>query len=140
MNLQHLVVEDTVKHYINTGISLRRQIDEHPDDMSIYQMYSRNMKELLTKTIQNHNNIVARTEILVSSSSVTDEDDVTKMKRLFMDKLINKIDYEALCLIIELINRKLDIEEFRGKLNKLCSKEVLDFVDDTMKKIEKMEG
>ena len=140
MNLQHLVVEDTVKHYINTGISLRRQIDEHPDDMSIYQMYSRNMKDLLTKTIQNHNNIVARTEILVSSSSVTDEDDVTKMKRLFMDKLINKIDYEALCLIIELINRKLDIEEFRGKLNKLCSKEVLDFVDDTMKKIEKMEG
>lgn len=136
MNLQHMVVEDTVKHYINTGISLRKQMDEYPDDMSIYQMYSKNMKELLIKTIQNHNNIVARTDILVSSSSVTDEDDVVKMKHLFMDKLINKIDYESLCLIIELISRKLDIEEFREKLNRLCSKEVLDFVDISMKKIE----
>lgn len=132
MNLKHIAVEDIVQYHIDTGVSLRVNIDK-TEDNTIRLVYYKNMRELLVKTIQEHNNIDARTDIFVTSSSAADE--VDKMESLFMDKLINKLEYESICLVIELINNKLSIEEFKEKMNKLRSKEVLDFIDDSMNKI-----
>lgn len=134
MNLKHIAVEDIVQYHIDTGVSLRVNIDK-TEDNTIRLLYYKNMRELLVKTIQEHNNIDARTDIFVTSSSAADEDEVNKMESLFMDKLINKLEYESICLVIELINNKLGIEEFKEKMNKLRSKEVLDFIDDNMNKI-----
>lgn len=134
MNLKHITVEDIVQYHIDTGVSLRVNIDK-TEDNTIRLLYYKNMRELLVKTIQEHNNIDARTDIFVTSLSAADEDEVNKMESLFMDKLINKLEYESICLVIELINNKLGIEEFKEKMNKLRSKEVLDFIDDNMNKI-----
>lgn len=134
MNLKHIAVEDIVQYHIDTGVSLRVNIDK-TEDNTIRLLYYKNMRELLVKTIQEHNNIDARTDIFVTSLSAADEDEVNKMESLFMDKLINKLEYESICLVIELINNKLGIEEFKEKMNKLRSKEVLDFIDDNMNKI-----
>lgn len=131
MNLNHVIIEDIVRNYLNEGVNIHEQINSVQDSSDLYY---KNLKEILVKTIQEHNNIEANINIFETSISI--DDDKNMMERLFIQKLVNRIEYEAVCLVIELISKKIGVEEFKQKMNNLRSKEILDFIDSSINKIQ----
>lgn len=131
MNLNHVIIEDIARNYLNEGVNIHEQINSVQDSSDLYY---KNLKEILVKTIQEHNNIEANINIFETSISI--DDDKNMMERLFIQKLVNRIEYEAVCLVIELISKKIGVEEFKQKMNNLRSKEILDFIDSSINKIQ----